>query len=61
MTKAIVGRSANRGSCAEKAHGKTREYDTPTPLCMAPATSPEAGLRDRVTHIRAGACVYTRE
>jgi hypothetical protein len=29
--------------------------------CMAPATSPEAGLRDRITLMRAGACSHTRE
>jgi hypothetical protein len=31
------------------------------PPCMAPATNPEAGLRDRITHISAGACAHTRE
>ena len=39
--------------------GITRRNFTPT-ACMAPATRPEAGLRDRITHMRAGACVNTR-
>jgi hypothetical protein len=52
------------------AHAKTWEYEhttfgithrnlTPT-ACMAPATNPEAELRDRITHMRAGAYVNTR-
>ena len=39
--------------------GITRRNFTPT-ACMAPATHPEAGLRDRITHMRAGAYVNTR-